>query len=849
MYSTSSTPLYSESPFEKGTRWFSLIFLAPLLLLLSLPVALHIAQKPDLGLNVHGLQVVALTPGGPAAEAGLQVGDRIEGANGRTVDSWAAWYAATAGRFNLEPQTILINRDGQQQVRVINPVRPGQANLTRDYSLWVVGLTFLLIGWWVFSRRHDPVARNFFSLCFIFAFFLLGVPDLPSVPYMTAKEHLQDLLLLLLPAYFLRFFLQFPATGNQQPWAGTRFRLLLVPGLALFVLTVGVFYLHPAPTGSTSQTALEAASIIYMLVFFLASLVIFSRRTLRRDRPIQRTKMMVILLGLLCGLGPFLTAVILGNVSPESVGPHVQYLAFSLLLVPASFALAIMRYGALDKAFVVRISLVYGLLTLFMLLVYLLLVVGVGHLLGRIFQIDSYPVLVLMIAVSSLFILPLRKLIQNWTDQAFYPSRRATRKVMARLAAQLTHQIELREVVKILVERLDELYQPRTLGLFLSPSPHDTDLRPRLILGTDAPPLEALPAESALAKILDRVRRPLFTEELEENLFAEDSDAVSLSVLTRLEAALLVPLVSGNRLLGFLAFGPKGSGDLYSQEDLANLHSLALQAASVLDSRQLYQESLDRKRLEMELEVARDLQRKLLPDGLLADQHFVITGRNEPCRMVGGDYFDYFLRSDGTLGLAIADVAGKGIPAALQMTSLQFAFRQLADTRDSPARVVKRLNDAVHSLVSGGGFVCFFFGVWDPTSGSMHYCNAGMEPPVLFRPGAAFRQSLRKGGPVLGVMPEYDYVEGHVQFQAGDRLFLYSDGMTDQKNSEEEFFDAPRLLDLVAAHLEDSPHRLIETLFQAVEQFGGEEKDDDKTAILLEIKKTQEKKSFRSSSC
>ncbi len=843
------TRLYPESPFELGSRLFSLFLLAPLLLLLSLPVALHISQKPDLGMDVHGLHIVALAPGGPAMKAGLLQGDRIVAANNKPVDSWADWFAATAGRFDLSPQTVTVQRGNQRHTRLLIPVPPDQAHLIRDYSLWVVGLTFLLIGWYVFSRRHDPVARNFFSLCFIFAFFLLGIPDHPSVPYMMIKEHLQDLLQLLLPAFFLRFFLQFPAVGPGQPRNRARLRLLLIPGVGLFLLSVAVLYLHPAPAGSTTQIVLESVSLVYMLVYFLASLVIFARRSLRRDRPIQRTKMGVILLGLLLGLGPFLTATILGNISPQSVGPHVQYLAFSLLLVPSSFALAIMRYGALDRAFITRISLVYGLLTLFMLLVYFLALFGVGHMLGRLFLVDSYPILVLMMAAASLAILPMRRLIQTWIDQAFYPSRRATRNVISRLAAKLTGLMELREVIDTLVDRLDELYQPQTMGLFLSASAHSTRLRPRLVLGTDTPPQGELDSDSALVLILNRLRRPLFTEELEESLLSEDTDETSLSVLTRLNAALLVPLVSGNRLLGFLAFGAKGSGDLYSQEDLANLHNLALQAASVLDSRQLHQESLDRKRLEMELEVARDLQRKLLPAGLLADPGFVITGRNDPCRMVGGDYFDYYLRPDGNLVVAIADVAGKGIPAALQMTSLQFAFRQAAGATGSPSQVARKLNKAVNSLVSGGGFVCFFCGIYEPSSGLLTYCNAGMDPPVLFRPGVSFRQKLRKGGPVLGVLPGFPYNEGTVLMQAGDRLFLYTDGLTDQKNTEQEFFDAPRLLDLVESHLDDSPARLIETIFHAVEEFGGHEKDDDKTAVLLEIKKIKEKKSLRSSSC
>lgn len=849
MHDASGYPIYEESIYERTSRRFSLFVLAPLLLILSLPVALHVAQKPDLGLDVHQLHIVAVAPDGPADQAGLRPGDHIEAANGRRVDSWASWFAATAGRFDLQPQEITVRRGTAALTTAVVPVRPSQASLTRDYSLWVVGLTFLLIGWWVFTRRHDPVARNFFSLCFIFAFFLLDIPDLPSVPYMQVKEHLQDLLQLLLPAFFLRFFLQFPASIRPRKWKAGRDRLLLLPAVALFLVTVATLFLHPSPTGSGVQLAIERASLVYMLGYFLASLAIFARRGLRRDRPIQRTKMVVILLGLAGGLTPFLTVTTLGSLDPGSVGPHVQYLAFSLLLVPASFALAIMRYGALDKAFVVRISLVYGLLTLFMLMSYFLVVVGIGYFLGRVFNVNSYPVLVLIIAASSLAILPMRRVIQGWIDQAFYPSRRANRRAMGELANRLTGLIDSQEVLSVLTDSILHLYRPRSLALFLREGADGQRFQPRFCSNPGQHPPDPLPADSALARALNRFRRPVHLEEIEGTLLTGESDAASLSILTRLQASLLVPLVSGNRLLGFLTFGTKTGGGLYGQEDLANLHTLAVQSASVLESRQLYQESLERKRLETEMEVARDLQRKLLPAGALHDPCFVITGRNEPCRMVGGDYFDYFLREDGTLCLAIADVAGKGIPAALQMTSLQFAFRQLARSEPRASRVIAKLNAAVATLVSGGGFVCFFFGVWDPVSGLLSYCNAGMEPPVLFRPGVAHRQDLRKGGPVLGVVPDFPYAEGTVALRPGDRLFLYTDGLTDERNRDREFFDTGRLLGLVAANMEASPKRLIETIFAAVNAFGGDQKEDDKTAILFEIKKLKDKTAMRSHSC
>jgi sigma-B regulation protein RsbU (phosphoserine phosphatase) len=296
-------------------------------------------------------------------------------------------------------------------------------------------------------------------------------------------------------------------------------------------------------------------------------------------------------------------------------------------------------------------------------------------------------------------------------------------------------------------------------------------------------------------------------------------------------------LITGDQLLGFMAFGPKDSGELFSQDDLSNLRTLAFQAASLVESRQLYQASLERKRLETELEVARDIQANLLPDAALGNDCFTIGGRNEPCRMVGGDYFDYFTLANGDLCFAIADVSGKGIPAALMMTSVRVAFRQVAQAGFPPQVQITRLNEVVTALGSQGHFICFFCGIWSADTGLLRYCNAGMEPPVLFRLNQQYRQILRKGGPVLGVDAAAHYREGAIQLVAKDRLFLYSDGLTEERNAQDEFFDAPRLHDLVANYHLDSPDMLLGKVFAQVNAFGGSERSDDRTAIILEIHK------------
>ncbi len=830
--------VYVESLLERLTRQLGLYALTPLLAVLGLAVLVQIPTKPDLGFTVHHLEVVTVS--GPAINSGVQPGDIILQIAGHPIDSMPAYYAALASHHSLTPLTVELARQGQRLPIIIEPVPPSQARLIRFYSQWVVGLAFLMIGWWVLSKRHDPVARNFFGLCMIFAFFLMEVPDQPHLTFMWVKEGVRGLLQLLLPAYFLRFFIQFPAPKRTSSGQPDSLRWILLPGwLLFFLMTLGDL------TGLTKthlqiSSWLELASLLYMVVYIVGGIFIFSRKIMRKDRPIEHTKMRVVLIGIVCGLIPFFTAAIVGNLAPGSALPQWQYLAFSLLLVPASFALAIMRIGALDRDFIIRTSLIYGLMTAMVLLGYFLVVLGVGLVFGQLLGVRSDHITLALVAISGLLFLPFKGLAQDWIDRTFYPARKANRQAMNRLAEELTGMIDTTEVLSVLRQSLTSLFEPSSLTIFLA----DDDDNFQLVEAQETSSEQrvepiVLNLNSSLIRLLNRIRHPLFIEEVEDLLLSAGSDPSSVLILSDPQLQLIVPLVTGNRLLGFLTMGDKNGHALYSQEDLANLQSLAVQAAPLIESRQLYSESLQRKRMEAELELAREIQARLLPTEPLATKSFAIVGRNDPCRMVGGDFFDYFLRPDGSLALAIGDVSGKGIPAALLMTSLRVAFRSEAGPTSGSRQVITRLNRIIHGLVSQGRFVCFFFGILDPQTGLLTYCNAGMDPPVLFRAATGVREFLRRGGPVLGISPDQGYREGRLSLQKGDCVLFYTDGLTEQRNPQGEFFDIERLCAAVPQPVNGSYKDNIDRIFDSVEAFGSDGEPDDKTAMILQVNRLQ----------
>ena len=828
------------APEDATARWLrrgALYVLAPLLLILEIPVAIHIAQAPTTGLAVRNLVVRAVDADSPARRADIRPGDRILAIDGVPVATMVDYFVATAGRYDLSPVTYLLGRGEHFITAPLTPGRPSQARVIWNYGLSLAGLAFLLMGWLILARRADMVARYFFGLCATFAFFLMDVPDWPSYTYMVVKETLRDLAHLLLPAVCLRFFLYFPDRPHLTPRTLARHRLLMLPAAPLFLMSLFAQGARLDPSTSPLVALVQTLSAVYFLTYMLAGLVIFARKVFRRGRPVEHTKMRVVLAGLLLGFGPFLAGTFLFSASPATAPPHAAWLGFSLALVPLSFGLAILRYGALDLEFVVRHSLLYGVLTVGVVMIYVVLVGGLGHALTGYFHSSELPIVLITVTLLALTLNPARRFLHRWLDRTFYPARAATREALSALSHELSDLQEGSATPETMLRELHRLYRPSHIALYLEQDGNQV-LRGRHGEAEDAPPTVAdLAADTTLCRVLTRAHRPIYAEELDGLDTEPATDASSAALLTDLQAQLLVPLIRRGSLLGLLVFGAKSDGSLYTQADLANLHAFSVQAAALVELGRLYQEQLERKRLETEMSVARRIQTSLVPGEPLQLPGVEILGRMDSCREVGGDYFDYFRIDPRTVGFAIADVAGKGVPAALVMTSLRVAFRSAAAAAGSPESVVETVNDAVCQLAETGLLISFFYGILSTEDRRLAYANAGMNPPLLFRADRDYVERLKKGGTMLGIDRGRKYARGVLELGADDLVLLYTDGLVEQPDATGEFYGERRLIDDVATSRDLALPALIDRIFANLDAFGGPDQSDDRTLMLLRAKR------------
>lgn len=309
---------------------------------------------------------------------------------------------------------------------------------------------------------------------------------------------------------------------------------------------------------------------------------------------------------------------------------------------------------------------------------------------------------------------------------------------------------------------------------------------------------------------------------------------------SRVRAVLAAPLRVGNRITGMLAVTNLAPGRNWTPEEIQLLDIVATNSAGVIEQARLRAEAEEKKRLEeenrrmeQELHLARGIQMSLLPSRPLVAGPWEVHGLVRPAHQVGGDYFDYFPLDDQRFGVAIADVSGKGVPAALLMSNVQASLRAFCNGERPISAAIELVNQSVVRSASGGKFITLFYGEVDHRKGLLRFTNAGHNYPMLRgRDGAI--QDLEQGGLLLGMFEDARYEMGEVEFGPGDVLLLYSDGISEATDSRGNQFGEERLRSLWQSHGSLPAAELIGCVMSEVEKFRGSAgQSDDMTAVVV----------------
>lgn len=298
-----------------------------------------------------------------------------------------------------------------------------------------------------------------------------------------------------------------------------------------------------------------------------------------------------------------------------------------------------------------------------------------------------------------------------------------------------------------------------------------------------------------------------------------------------------VPILFENSSLGLVVVGDKesrrGVGP-FLPGDRRTLGLFANQAAIALENARLHLRALEQERLEREMHLAAEIQRQILPKGAPQVPGYQLAGWNRPARQVGGDYYDMFPTRGGRIGLVVGDVSGKGIPAALMVSTLHSALRLLLDQTGIGPPLLEKLNKHILESSMPNKFITMFLAELDPASGRLLFVNAGHNPALLLRVDGQVEE-LGSSGVPLGLLPGSRYQAREVTIEPGDLLCIYSDGITEAESVAEEEYGMERLSDVLRAHRSDpGPQAVLDAIRESVEELTrGQPQGDDQTLLVL----------------
>jgi sigma-B regulation protein RsbU (phosphoserine phosphatase) len=806
------------------------------LVLIEIFLVRKIGEQPYNGIILNNVAVARVAKDSPAAAAGILKGDQVVSFNGVPCGSLRDVSECLSHVRPGNTATLMIERAGSiLSVPVaFAPLPPSE--IARKALLLIVGFSFIGIGLVVYFRRADKLALVFYLLCFAFGLVLVNVVNFElGTARFALRSAFNDLLVLSVPALFLHFFLLFPERSGLLIRRPRLEYAIYLPMVLLFAVSV-FFNIMDYSYGrgySRALAALQSVTALHFIAFVVIGLIAFLRGYRRVKKASFKGKLRLVFWGTIVGILPFVCVQILLSIRPAIEIPGEKVAFVPLILVPMAFGHAIVRYGLMDLEIVFKRSLVYTFLIAVLASVYFVVVYGLGRLASSFIGRSDLLFSIVSIFVISLLISPLRSRIRVVVDRTFFREEYNYRKILRQISHSLAGIISLDSIVSYLSIRVAEVLHAGTTVVFLVDEKIGK-YTARYGVNVNHAMLKGFDTDGTLAKHLLRTETTLNVERRFEAKRALPISRDEVDILVGVGAALVVPLILKSNLLGFMTIGRKQSDEFYSTTDIELLETLCDQVSLAVENARLYLETVEKQKMEKELEVAREIQHRLLPKTFPDIPGLQTHAMNLPSKHVGGDYFDVIILGENKVAMVIADVSGKGVPAALLMASLQSSLRAEADPQRCPCDVISVLNRDIFEHTAGGTFVTVFYGVIDFEQRTLTYCNAGQTPPIILSEDQTVK-TLGDTDIVIGVDDGAHYHDTTVDLRTGDLVFLYTDGITDELDDQDECFGEARLLDELRRSSGLDLPSIVTKVHDAVVRHTGGKPQDDLTALAIRI--------------
>jgi phosphoserine phosphatase RsbU/P len=799
-------------------------------------------------LGAGDVRVRSVIPGSPADRAGIAKDDHLLSVDGRPITLQGLADLVLHGQPGRKVDLAVRNAKafGPEAIAVVLDAPQDGGPLARRLAFQAVGLYpafFLAFSVAVLLLRVED--RHAWLMALLFGSFIGAAPyfelqtPAPLRGFALAYKVLANGLS---SALFLYFFSVFPAPSPLDRKLPRLKDVWMAVGL-LGALPLAAWAFVTATTHPVGEWLRSGGRLLEVPLFVYAfggCLLGFSSlvaNAVRGDKTTRR-KSRVILAGTAVGFGPsFLLVLVMTftNRMPYETpfwvwAPSVILMA----LMPLSFAYAVVKHQVLEVPVLLRRGARYLLVQRGFLFLLVLVGLGAALLFARSFGGNLGPDMkstgiLLGTGFGTLLVLSgtrLQRRVRERIDRAFFRTSYDARQILQDLAEKARAASSREDLGTLLAAQVQSALMPSSLVVYLE----SDDGVLALVRGSMPPEWSAL--LPTLPLLSELIRRPAPRDVDESAAFAP---------LAPLGTESLVPIVARDgHLSGLLLLGERLSEEAYSREDKRLLASVANQAGIALDAIHLAGQMAERLEAERssrhEMDLAKQVQTRLLANDPPLLDTAICAGRCIQARAVGGDYFDFIDLGAKRVALALADISGKGFPAALLMASLQASLRSrlAADRLDLPSQLAS-VNALLHRSSEANRFATLFLGIYDDAARSLRYANCGHNPPMLLRADGRIER-LAPTATALGLFEEWTCEAVEVQLAAGDLLAIFSDGVSEAWSDDGVEFGEDRLLEALKGARHAPVVQIVDDVLAIVTRFSGSEQEDDQTLVVARVR-------------
>lgn len=776
--------------------------------------------------------IVQITPGGVADEAGIKNEDILVAINGKLFK----------GRFGAQDILNTYNNEtvvytilrGNQALNI--PIHVYKFFNTQFLIFSIFGFCFLTVGLLVgYSKPKEFTSKLFFFLgctcslgVLIYSNFTLAGQGIANIVLW-----MMTICSILFPPMFLHFFLSYPVKyefRNRRViiWIlyGLNVALFIQQYILLSVLKVNI-------TWWIFRLVITLAYVISGVVFLYISYRKVTDSSLKKA-------MGIVLLGT-----TFTTAGIAyyfavqfssGNLPIFLQNPLLLLPSLLIIAGPLTFGYSIFKYKILDTEFIVKRGIVFAILTTFIICVYLGIVFVLNFLLSGYLRDNGQLIIILSIVVIILSFDYINKKVHQFVDKQFYKERYNYRQSLLDFTQELPYLKNINEILKKISLSVQEVMGISKVSLWIKDEEYEKLLDKNFnnYFGDKYNEIGSKAFDDMLLYLYKDSKEPvlLYGANVNEMQIPEEWK----TLIKNQGIVLSTPIFFKNKLIGAVNYGDKASGKAFTEEDIDLLKTLASQCAISFENSRLQQDELSKEKIEEELKVARQIQEDSKP----LEEHNLpgldIYSYSQPARMIGGDFYDLIKISEDKLLLVVADVSGKGIPAALNMSKIQTMLQFASGVYQSPKVLLTELNKLIHEKIDKKSFVTMIVALFDLKEKKVRIARAGHNP-ALFSKNNDINILLTKGMG-LGLESESLFentLEETVLDIDDDSLFIfYSDGLTEARNEKKQEFTTNNVIEIIKNFRNFDSKTIVKELVNSVKKFTGfAEQHDDITLVVV----------------